>query len=212
MTTLARAFREPEAAGFGRLPLISVIASAGLVLVAIGDGLGRADLSGADLAFWAGITLIVLPVAVRLLDPSTDRDERLALLALMAIALYIVKVMHSPAAFSLYDEIQHLRTADDIIVSGRLYGDNPLLLVSPLYPGLEIATTTLTTATGTSPFEAGVVIVEPLDCCSWWAPFCSSNRSSAATASPGWPHSCTWPIRIFYSSMPSSATDRWPSV
>lgn len=159
MTTQVHTAPPSAAVSTSRFPLISVIAAAGLVMVAIADSLGRADVAAADVIFWAGIAMIILPIAVRLLDSSVGRHERAALLVLMGMALYLVKLMHSPATFGLYDEIQHLRTADDILLTGRLYGENPLLLVSPLFPGLEVATSALTTATGTTAFESGVVIV-----------------------------------------------------
>ena len=125
----------------------------------MGDTLARSDAGVSDLFFWGGLLAIIGPVAWRLLGAGASGGERLGLVVLMGIALYLVKVLHSPTGFTLYDELQHLRTFDDIATGGGLYARNPLLLVSPLYPGLEIATSVLTGVTGSSPFEAGVVML-----------------------------------------------------
>jgi len=143
----------------GWLPATSVLAGLGLLSVAFANTLGLADSPFADIAFWAGIFAIIGPGAWRLFDRAPDRRERIGILAVMAIALYIVKLLHSPTSFTLYDEMQHLRTAQDIALTGHLFAENPLLLVSPRYPGLEVATDVIGTATGTSTFQAGLVVV-----------------------------------------------------
>ncbi|MBA2720930.1 MAG: hypothetical protein H0U52_17065 [Chloroflexi bacterium] len=145
--------------GLGLLPEISVAAAVGLILVAAGNAFGRAGIEVADLFFWGGIVLMVLPLALRLLDRAPGRTERIGLVALLGIALYLVKVLHSPDGFTLHDEILHLRTASDIANGQSLFTVNPLLLVSPLYPGLEIATTILSSVTGTDTYSAGTVVV-----------------------------------------------------
>jgi len=143
----------------GSMPMVAASAGIGLVLVAIGNTLGLADSPLADIAFWAGILCIVAPCAWRLFDGAPDRRERIGILVVMAIALYIVKLLHSPTSFTLYDEMQHLRTAQDIALTGHLFVENPLLLISPAYPGLEVATSIVGTATATSTFQAGLVVV-----------------------------------------------------
>ncbi|MEO8461984.1 MAG: hypothetical protein ABI555_02125 [Chloroflexota bacterium] len=148
-----------DPSGLGQVPEIAAIAGLGLVLVAVGDTLGRSDASVADLFFWVGLLAVVGPGAWRLLGASASGRERLGLVVLMGMALYVVKVLHSPIGFTLYDELQHLRTFDDIAASGGLYARNPLLLVGPLYPGLEIVTSVLTGVTGSGPFESAIVIV-----------------------------------------------------
>lgn len=154
---LAGAAKDPSRLGL--LPEIAVVAGLGLVLVAVGDTLARSDVAIGDLFFWGGILAILAPVAWRLLGVGASANERLGLVVMLGLALYVVKVLHSPSGFTLYDELQHLRTFDDIATTGGLFARNPLLLVSPLYPGLEIATSMLTGVTGSSPFEAGVVVI-----------------------------------------------------
>ncbi|MBV9338117.1 MAG: hypothetical protein JO243_19695 [Solirubrobacterales bacterium] len=70
-----------------------------------------------------------------------------------------MKVLKSPLSFSGYDEFQHWRTAQDIVRADKLFGPNPLLPISPLYPGLEIATSAIVKLTGLSVFVSGTLVV-----------------------------------------------------
>lgn len=147
------------AEGWGWLPALGLTAAVGLLAVAEGYTGARRGAPWAEWAFWAGILLIFAPAAFRLLAPQAARRERIGILAILAVALYLVKVLHSPLSFTFYDELLHLRTADDIGVSGRLFRENPLLPISPLYPGLESATVLAARATGLDLFPAGVAVV-----------------------------------------------------
>jgi hypothetical protein len=142
----------------GRLPELAALAGLGIVLIAIGNTLARSEVNGAEPVFWGGIAVIVGPIGWRLLGMNASASERLGLVVLMGMALYVAKVLNGPLGFSLFDEILHVRTADDILSSGRLFERNPLLLVSPPYPGLEIVTDLIRRATGSSAFEVGVVV------------------------------------------------------
>ena len=77
----------------------------------------------------------------------------------LGLAIYFVKLLQSPLGFTFFDEFLHWRTANDILRSGHLFKENSLLPVSPLYPGLELATTAVANLTGLSIFGAGVIVV-----------------------------------------------------
>ncbi len=143
----------------GRTPEVLVLVGLGLLLVALGDGMARSSGALAVPLFWAGLAVIGAPIAVRLLGEGTSRRERLWLVSILGIAFYLVKVIHDPLQFTFYDELLHLRTAEDILRTGRLFGDNSLLPASPLYPGLEILTSVVSSVTGASVYDAGLVIV-----------------------------------------------------
>ena len=74
---------------------------------------------------------------------------------LAGLALYGVKILGAPSSFLMLDEFLHWATLDDIVVSGRLFTPNNILLASPYYPGLEIASDLLV-RTGFSTWEAGI--------------------------------------------------------
>jgi hypothetical protein len=141
------------------LPGIAATMGLGLVLVALADVLGGNGSRWGEPAFWAGMGLLWIPPVVRLLGTEARRRERIALLLLLGMGMYVVKVLYSPLSFYGYDEFQHWRTAQDIVRSGKLFEPNPLLPVSPLYPGLEIATSAIVKLTGLSVFVSGTLVV-----------------------------------------------------
>ncbi len=108
---------------------------------------------------WSGFAMLFLPVAMRAAWPATARGERVALLLLLAVATYGIKLLHSPAAFAHFDEFLHWVTALDISEFHKLFLPNSLLPISPLYPGLELAATAIAGMTGLSIFAASVVLL-----------------------------------------------------
>jgi hypothetical protein len=147
------------AASWGRLPALSVLSALGLLLVALANNGARAGAAWSDVLFWAGLLLLFVPAAARLIAPAAARPERIGLVALLGMGLYMVKLLHSPLSFTFSDELQHWRTAGDIIESGYLFAENPLLPVSPLYPGLESIAVALADLSGFSLFAAGVLVL-----------------------------------------------------
>ncbi len=144
---------------WGGLPLIGLTSACGLLLVALAFNGGRAMARWTDLPLWLGLILLFVPCAARLLSPHASRTERLGIVTLFGVALYLVKVFQYPLFFSYHDELIHWRTADDILRYGRLFQPNPLIPVSPLFPGLEIVTTALVELSGLSIFQAGVLVI-----------------------------------------------------
>ncbi len=149
----------PKRPLLGAAPILACVAAVGLLLVGVADD--QATVSGwhPNALFWAGILLIFLPHAQRLMMRDVRQGEALALVFTLALALYLVKVLHSPLAFSLHDEFLHWRTTDDIIQTSRLFADNPLLPTSARYPALESATAALVEMGGISIFHAGLIVV-----------------------------------------------------
>ncbi len=142
----------------GELPRTAFLVSVGLLVVAVADTLSRLEVGVAPMVWWLGLLVIVAPLAARLIGRDAQRRERLALLLLAGLALYGVKIMGAPTSFVMLDEFLHWATLDDIVVSGRLFTTNNILLASPYYPGLEIVSDLLVRA-GFSVWEAGVLVV-----------------------------------------------------
>jgi hypothetical protein len=149
----------PAGSAWGSLPLVALIASIGLLVMAVAFSNARLAAPEADAVYWAGLLLIIVPIALAILRPDRARSERVGLVILLGLATYVAKILHSPSYFTLLDEFLHLRTAQDIIDTGLLFLPNPLLVVSPLYPGLELATSGVAQLTGLSAFDVGVAIV-----------------------------------------------------
>jgi hypothetical protein len=146
-------------AGWGWAPALSLIAAVALLLIAIADTGARAGADWAELLFWFGLVALYAPIVARLAAPNAARGERLALVLLLGGGLYLVKIMHSPLGVTHHDEFIHWRTTLDILNTGRLFPENALLPVSPLFSGLENVTAALASLSGLSIFVSGAVVV-----------------------------------------------------
>lgn len=144
---------------WGRLPALSVVITCGLLLVAWGDRGARAEAGWATTFFWLGLLVIFVPAAVRLISTEASRRERIGLVLVVGMSLYLVKVFHSPLYFTFFDELLHQRTMDDMLQSGHLFEENPLLPVGPGYPGLENATDALIRLGGLDIYSAGIILI-----------------------------------------------------
>lgn len=148
-----------EPTGWGWLPALCVTASVGLLVVALAD---RAGINGEPLAeplFWLGILIILTPFAIRLLTGDAARRERIGLVVVLGLALYLVKYMHSPYAFTFSDELIHVSNADQTLTTNHLFNRNLILQITPLYPGLQSVVAALAALGGLSPFDAGIVVI-----------------------------------------------------
>ncbi|MBW4439106.1 MAG: hypothetical protein KME04_18350 [Pleurocapsa minor GSE-CHR-MK-17-07R] len=142
---------------WGWLPILSLSHAVALVFAAIAYTASRNNAEWGTPLFWFSLILIFAPAALRVASPSIRREERLGLIVITGMALYMVKVLHSPVNFTFHDEFLHWRTASDILLSGRLFVENPILTVSPLYPGLEIITTAFSNLSGLNVFDSGII-------------------------------------------------------
>lgn len=149
----------PASGGLGQFPLIALFVATGLLICALTDTLSRATESPSALLYWAGILLIAVPVFFRLVSPDPSPGERLALVGLFAMALYGVKIARDPLLFTFPDEFIHAYNADQVVEHDRLFGNNPVLPVTPSYPGLSGATSALMSMTGMSHLAAGMLLI-----------------------------------------------------
>jgi hypothetical protein len=101
----------------------------------------------------------MLAVGAVQLSPQPSSRERLGLVVGLGLALYGVKLLANPIGLTYFDELSHARTALDIANTGQLLHENPLLPISPYFPGLEIATVSLSKLTGLSLFASGVTAI-----------------------------------------------------
>jgi hypothetical protein len=129
------------------------------MIVAGADAASLRGIDGAELLLWVGLCVIFFPSAVRQVVGHPSREERIGLVVLLGLTLYIFKVLHSPFAFTYNDEILHAYNASKVLQTGVLFSPNPILEVSPFYPGLVSVTAALASLSGLSVFEAGLVVV-----------------------------------------------------
>ncbi len=139
--------------------MLALTSAAGVTVVAAANVGANSGSWWSELAFWMGLLLIAVPVGLRLMVNGRHRFERVSLILIAGLALYLCKVVHDPLRVTNYDEFLHWITAQDIIATGRLFTPNTLLSVSPYYPGLELATAALTQLGGISVYDAGVLVL-----------------------------------------------------
>ncbi len=146
------------------LPLSVAAISAGTGVLVAGAAytagrLGHASSPWADWLYWLGQSLILTPVAARLLSRRVlGATGTVSLVLVLTVAEYLVKICYSPAAFTYPDELMHWRSTVDILRTGHLFTANYLLPISPRYPGLEEATSALASVTGLSVFTSGLIV------------------------------------------------------
>lgn len=144
---------------WGALPFLAVGSALGLVVVALAFHGGRQGASWGEPLFWLGLMVMFLPAAARMCSSAADRRERIGLIVLLGLALYLVKVMQYPLGAAYHDEFGHLRSTQDIARTGELFSPNPIVPAYPFYPGLQIVTEALRRLSGLSTFSAGLVVV-----------------------------------------------------
>lgn len=144
---------------WGWLPGIVFIAAVGLISVGSAMQTALDEKPGAQGLLWLGLLLIFAPVAFRMALPQAPRRERIALAIWLGLALYLVKILRSPAGFTFHDEFPHYSTAEMILRTQHLFGPNSLQGVSAYFPGLEIATSALAAVGGMSIEAAGLIVI-----------------------------------------------------
>ncbi len=143
----------------GRVPPIALTSASGVALVSVADALSRSGGPFAQPLFWLGLLVIFLPIIARLASTTPRRGERVALLLILGVAFYLVKVLRDPFAFASADELVHQHNVLAILQSQALFDHNPILPVTAFYPGLEGVTAALAASGGTSTFTAGLVVI-----------------------------------------------------
>jgi hypothetical protein len=143
----------------GAAPLLAIVAALGLLMIAFGNNAARDGAHSAQPLFWGGLVIIYGPIALRLLSVSASRLERLCLVVLMGIALFLVKVLYSPTFYPPFDELATWRQTHELLITGHLFVDNPIAAGYPAFPGLETVTGALSLLTGFNIFHAGVVVI-----------------------------------------------------
>jgi hypothetical protein len=161
----SRAEQAPEASVLSRIPIsvITLIVMIGVFVSSMGYADGRTGAvpdnpQGVDL-YWLGQVLILVPIAGRLLSRRPlSNGGTVALLTVLTIAEYFLKVNYSPLGFAFNDEFLHWRGTTNMLATGKLFEVNYGLPIGTYYPGIEEVTSALISATGLSVFEAGLIV------------------------------------------------------
>lgn len=93
-----------------------------------------------------------------LISPGLTRTQRNIAVLCLGLTPTVIWRMTNPLLFTGFDEQLHMRTLGDILSSHRLFEANPLLQVSPRYPGIETITT-LIHQTGVPTMASAVIVI-----------------------------------------------------
>ena len=106
----------------------------------------------------ASLALIYASALWALTVNNLDRMTRNAAVLCLGVSTTLFWRATNPLLFTGFDEQLHMRTLADIIASHRLFEANPLLEVSPRYPGLEVVTVLLHQI-GIPTFAAAYIVI-----------------------------------------------------
>jgi hypothetical protein len=148
-----------EGGSWGWLPGLCVACSCGILLVSYANFSSRAGAQHPELLYWLGLLLLVVPISARLVGVTPTRFERIGLVMILGMAFYLVKITHSPFAFTFPDELVHAYNAQAIVEHNELFTSNPILAVTTFYPGLEIITAAAAMLAGLPLFATGLIVI-----------------------------------------------------
>jgi hypothetical protein len=184
------AARETAARAQWRVSAVAVSAATGVAVAAAADTAGRLGHAGApwaDALYWLGQAMVLVPVSARLLSQRVvAAAETVALVVILTVAEYLIRICYSPAAFSYPDELEHWRSTVDVLQTGHLFTANDLLPISPHFPAWRKPRPRWCRSP-VSVFHAGLVVVGAAHLLFVAVLSCCCGRSSGTTGSPGLP-------------------------
>ena len=127
----------------GAVASLALTCAFGLLLVAASNQLALTSPHASTVVYWGGMLTILIPPTWRITRGTASRGVVLAAVVLLAVTFFAVKVFASPLMFTLHDELGHWRSTSDILRTGSLFHDNPIVGYYPYYPGLDILTAAL---------------------------------------------------------------------
>src|SRR5205823_2783210 len=86
-------------------------------------------------------------------------SERIVLVQLLGLSLYLVKVLRDPFGFTFADELAHLPNANAILHTHELFHSTSILPATGYYPGLESLAAALSSMSGLTPFGTGLIVI-----------------------------------------------------
>ena len=137
------------ATGRSRLGVVLALVGTSLLMQGAADALERAGRGSLALPlFICGIALLFAVCAWRLTGAHASRSERIWISLILGLGLFASYAMRHPLLLDSFDELAHAGTLARLLDSRAVFPSNPILPVSPYYPGLELATAATRWLTG----------------------------------------------------------------
>lgn len=141
------------------MPLLAIQVASGFLLVSLANVAARASQPWAEPLFFLGLLLVYVPTGLFLIAGNLTRSERVGAILVLGLGMFLCEVTTYPLGPASFDEMLHARTAEDTLATGRLFSSNPLLPVSPYYPGLENVTSALRSLSGLQLWPASLIVL-----------------------------------------------------
>lgn len=139
--------------------LVAMAAALGLLMDSFAVAKAPTNHSLALLLFWPAVILPNVAFAAALLSRRLSRALRHFTVALVGVYSAVVYRMSSPFVLGGFDEHLHQRTLSDLLHGSGLFAPNPLLNVSPNYPGMELFTGVVARLTDSPSMLAEALVV-----------------------------------------------------
>jgi hypothetical protein len=139
--------------------MVAMAAALGLLLDSLAVAKAPTDYAVAALLFWPAAVLPNVAFAAVLLSRRLSLALRHFTIALVGIYSAVLYKMSSPFIPGGFDEHLHERTLSDLLHGSGLFAPNPLLNVSPNYPGMELFTGIVARLTGSPSMLAATLVV-----------------------------------------------------
>ena len=138
-----------------------VIICLGFFVNAVGVALARSETSptAGTWLYAIGLALIFAGGFLAAAHPRLPSRQRALAVIAMPVALQASRFVLYPTYFAFHDELIHQQVLEDILTTGHLFTPNPLLPVTPFFPGMEIATAGVVHLTGLPDHVAGAVVL-----------------------------------------------------
>ena len=138
---------------------LTIAGAAGAAALVIAYRRAEWGQDGAFTWFWAGMLVFSLPAAWWAVRRGSSARLRLAVLIGYACFTYLPKLLRNPAGPLYHDEYAHWGQANDILLDGLLFQQNPIVRVIGDYPGLHAGVASLASLTGVTVWHAAVFVL-----------------------------------------------------
>lgn len=123
-------------ADFSTATILLLVSTLGVMLLTV-VYLWAYDGTFYNILFWIGVLLFGIPIFFVISDKKVSQNQKIFVLFLFGLVLYIMRILPSTTNFRFSDELFHYETTNLIYEIGNL-NISPDFDISKYYPGLEL--------------------------------------------------------------------------
>jgi len=138
-------------------PLAGMLAAA--AILAAGYRMAYAGTAGGREFIWLGLLTAVASFVIAVQKGDIGRLEMAWLVVAFAAVLFLPKLFRAPSEFIFFDELQHVRSTEELLNGDGVGAANPMNPLLADYPGLHLVTGAVAKLFGLSIFTAGNIVI-----------------------------------------------------